>query len=79
MRRSFRNIRNTLPDVLNVLILFFLSIITFAIIGLKLFEKQMIFVANGTTNRKYFSSFIDIVYDLYVLGKSSKMSMVSLS
>nr|KAG5691635.1 hypothetical protein BaRGS_023806 [Batillaria attramentaria] len=41
IRRAFRNIRRTVPDILNVLILFMLSVCLFALLAFKLFYKRM--------------------------------------
>ncbi|XP_077990436.1 two pore channel protein 1-like [Glandiceps talaboti] len=41
IRRAFRNIRRTLPDIIIVLILFFILIALFALMALKMFENRM--------------------------------------
>lgn len=40
IRRSFRNLRRTLPDVVNVLFLFFFSLAIFALMAYKLFGER---------------------------------------
>ncbi|KAK7476229.1 hypothetical protein BaRGS_00032505 [Batillaria attramentaria] len=65
IRRAFRNIRRTVPDILNVLILFMLSVCLFALLAFKLFYKRPnLIYANGDP---YFKSYGDAVWDLYVL------------
>ncbi|XP_046575714.1 LOW QUALITY PROTEIN: two pore calcium channel protein 1-like [Haliotis rubra] len=65
IRRAFRNIRRTVPDILNVLILFILSVFLFALLALKLFYKRKNLVyPNGDP---YFKNYLDCVWDLYVL------------
>ncbi|KAG1662877.1 Two pore calcium channel protein 1 [Nymphon striatum] len=64
IRRAFRNIRRTLPDILNALILFFLTIALFALLALKLYRKDNLYYANG---RPYFQNYFDSYFDLYVL------------
>ncbi|XP_071079972.1 two pore calcium channel protein 1-like [Haliotis cracherodii] len=65
IRRAFRNIRRTVPDILNVLVLFILSVFLFALLALKLFYKRKNLVyPNGDA---YFKNYFDCVWDLYVL------------
>ncbi|KAG8201376.1 hypothetical protein JTE90_016851 [Oedothorax gibbosus] len=64
VRRAFRNIRKTLPDILNVLILFFLSISLFSLMAQKLFQKRELKNPDGTP---YFNNYLDIYFKLYVL------------
>jgi two pore calcium channel protein 3 len=40
LRRALRNIRKTLPDILNVFALFFLSIFIFGFVGWQLFKGK---------------------------------------
>lgn len=40
IRRAFRNIRRTVPEIMNVLILFLLSVLLFALLALKLFSRR---------------------------------------
>ena len=40
LRKAFRNIRRTLPDIIHVLVLFVSSIAIFALLVLKLMEKR---------------------------------------
>ena len=62
-----RNIRHTLPDIINVLILFFFSIATFSLISLKLFAERNIWEVNLSRNESYFDNFGDIFFNFYVL------------
>ncbi|KFM81737.1 Two pore calcium channel protein 1, partial [Stegodyphus mimosarum] len=64
VRRAFRNIRKTLPDILNVLILFFLSISLFSLMAQKLFQKRSLKYPDNTP---YFVNYLDIYFQLYVL------------
>ena len=43
IRRAFRNIRRTLVEIIFVLILFFFSIMIFALMALKLFDGRYVF------------------------------------
>lgn len=52
LRRAFRNVRRTLPDVLNVFILFLFSLLVFSFIGYKMFNKKFVFFLNFVTNTK---------------------------
>nr|XP_039248277.1 two pore calcium channel protein 1-like isoform X1 [Styela clava] len=65
IRRAFRNIRNTIPDILSVLVLFFFSIALFSLMAFKLFEKRGL--TYRTTNEAYFVNYWDSYWDLYVL------------
>eukprot|EP00058_Branchiostoma_floridae_P009154 XP_002594642.1 hypothetical protein BRAFLDRAFT_217471 [Branchiostoma floridae] len=67
IRRAFRNIRRTLPDILNVLVLFFLSIALFALMALKIFERRCMITSLYTDNSPYFKHYGDIYFQLYVL------------
>ena len=42
LRRAVRNVRKTLPDILNVFALFFFSLIIFGFIGWKLFKGKLL-------------------------------------
>ncbi|GFO10198.1 two pore calcium channel protein 1 [Plakobranchus ocellatus] len=64
IRRAFRNIRRTVPDIMNVLILFLLSVLLFGLLALKLFYRRDIHYPDGTS---YFSNYLDAIWDLYVL------------
>ncbi|KAG7161737.1 Two pore calcium channel protein 1-like 2 [Homarus americanus] len=64
IRRSFRNLRRTLPDVVNVLFLFFFSLAIFALMAFKLFGDRGLKWVNG---RPYFQTYWDSIFDLYVL------------
>ncbi|GFR69062.1 two pore calcium channel protein 1 [Elysia marginata] len=64
IRRAFRNIRRTVPDILNVLILFLLSVLLFALLALKLFYRRDMVYPDGSP---YFADYFDSIWDLYVL------------
>lgn len=64
IRRAFRNLRRTLPDVVNVLFLFFFSLAIFALMAYKLFGGRGLKWVDG---RPYFDSYWDSIFDLYVL------------
>ncbi|CAL4058715.1 unnamed protein product, partial [Meganyctiphanes norvegica] len=64
IRRSFRNLRRTLPDVFNVLFLFFFSLAIFALMAFKLFGDKKYKWVDG---RPYFATYWDSLFDLYVL------------
>nr|XP_006638544.1 PREDICTED: two pore calcium channel protein 1-like isoform X1 [Lepisosteus oculatus] len=64
VRRAFRSIRNTLPEILYVFLLFIFSILIFSLMALKLFGKRKLVTNEGTP---YFTSYLDIVFELYVL------------
>ena len=65
IRRAFRNIRRTIPEISSVLILFFLVIFLFAIMGYKLFKERGFTKVDGKS--PYFANFFDSYWDLYVL------------
>uniref|UniRef100_A0AAY4ANS7 Ion transport domain-containing protein n=1 Tax=Denticeps clupeoides TaxID=299321 RepID=A0AAY4ANS7_9TELE len=64
LRRAFRSIRNALPQILYVFFLFMFSMLLFSLMALKLFGKRNLFTVDG---EPYFTNFLDIVFDLYVL------------
>lgn len=61
IRRAFRTIRRSLPDLSNVLILFLASLTLFSLMAVKLFERR------GLNEGRYFSDFFDSFWQLYVL------------
>ena len=63
IRRLIRNIRNTLPDVLNVLSLLLVSIAMFSLVAVKLFKGVEFRSANQIKAKNY----LDFYYFLYVL------------
>ncbi|XP_076441597.1 uncharacterized protein LOC143280798 [Babylonia areolata] len=65
IRRAFRNIRRTVPEIMHVLILFFMCVLLFGLMGLKLFYKRA--YLNYPNGDDYFKSYFDSVWDLYVL------------
>ncbi|CAG5119818.1 unnamed protein product [Candidula unifasciata] len=68
IRRAFRNIRRSIPDIMNVLVLFILSVLMFALLALKLFYRRNMKYPNGDS---YFNNYLDCVWDLYVLVTTS--------
>jgi len=64
IRRAFRNIRKTVPEISSVLILFFLFIFLFTIMAYKLFKGRNLKKVDGSD---YFTNFFDSFWDLYVL------------
>ncbi|XP_010636470.1 two pore calcium channel protein 1 isoform X1 [Fukomys damarensis] len=63
-RRAFRSIRNTLPDILYVFLLFLFSVLMFSLIALKLFGDRGLKTAEGAP---YFTNILEIAFELYVL------------
>ncbi|XP_069462951.1 two pore calcium channel protein 1-like [Ambystoma mexicanum] len=64
IRRAFRSIRNTLPEILYVFLLFIFSVLMFSLMALKLFGSRNLLSVEGTP---YFTNYLDAVFDLYVL------------
>ncbi|KAJ8002346.1 hypothetical protein DPEC_G00178920 [Dallia pectoralis] len=64
LRRAFRSIRNALPQILYVFLLFMFSLLMFSLMALKLFGKKGLTTTDGDA---YFTSYLEIVFDLYVL------------
>ncbi|XP_042551488.1 two pore calcium channel protein 1-like [Dipodomys spectabilis] len=64
IRRAFRSIRNTLPDILYVFLLFLFSMLIFSLMALKLFGDRGLKTAEGDP---YFTNILDIAFELYVL------------
>uniref|UniRef100_A0A672T8I1 Two pore segment channel 3 n=1 Tax=Sinocyclocheilus grahami TaxID=75366 RepID=A0A672T8I1_SINGR len=64
LRRAFRSIRNALPQILYVFLLFMFSVLVFSLMALKLFGKRGLLTIDGSP---YFADYLDIVFDLYVL------------
>uniref|UniRef100_X2AIS5 Ion transport domain-containing protein n=1 Tax=Capitella teleta TaxID=283909 RepID=X2AIS5_CAPTE len=64
IRKAFRNIRRTLPDIFYVLLLFIASIAIFALLALKLMLKRNLHYPDG---REYFTDYFEAFWDLYVL------------
>ncbi|KAH9509193.1 hypothetical protein Btru_049330 [Bulinus truncatus] len=64
IRRAFRNIRRTVPDIMNVLVLFLSSVLLFGLLALKLFYKRDITYPSG---EPYFNNYFDSIWDLYIL------------
>lgn len=64
LRRAFRSIRNALPQIMSVFLLFIFSVLIFSLMALKLFSKRGLKTTDGAP---YFTNFLQIVFDLYVL------------
>ncbi|XP_053567920.1 two pore calcium channel protein 1 [Bombina bombina] len=64
IRRAFRSIRNTLPEILYVFLLFIFSVLMFSLMALKLFGSRKLKTAEG---EPYFQNYLDAVFNLYVL------------
>uniref|UniRef100_A0A6Q2WT52 Ion transport domain-containing protein n=1 Tax=Esox lucius TaxID=8010 RepID=A0A6Q2WT52_ESOLU len=64
LRRALRSIRNALPQILCVFLLFMFSVFMFSLLALKLFVKRGLTTTDGDA---YFTSYLEIVFDLYVL------------
>ncbi|XP_076026828.1 two pore segment channel 3 [Genypterus blacodes] len=64
LRRAFRSIRNALPQIFYVFLLFMFSVLMFSLMALKLFGKRGLKTTQGTS---YFTNYLEIVFDLYVL------------
>lgn len=64
LRRAFRSIRNALPQIFYVFLLFMFSLLIFSLMALKLLGKRRLTTIDGT---QYFTNYLEIVFDLYVL------------
>ncbi|KAM6972478.1 two pore segment channel 3 [Aplochiton taeniatus] len=64
LRRAFRSIRNALPQILVVFLLFMFSLLIFSLMALKLFSRRGLTTVEGSP---YFTSYLEIVFELYVL------------
>ncbi|XP_060043257.1 two pore calcium channel protein 1-like isoform X2 [Erinaceus europaeus] len=64
IRRAFRSIRNTLPDILYVFLLFMFSVLIFSLMALKLFGDRGLKTVEGSP---YFTNILEIAFELYVL------------
>ncbi|XP_028580772.2 two pore channel protein 2-like isoform X1 [Podarcis muralis] len=64
IRRAFRSIRNTLPEITYVFLLFMFSVLMFSLMALKLFGDRNLKTVEGLP---YFSNYLEIVFDMYVL------------
>ncbi|KAM8945491.1 two pore channel protein 2-like [Pelodytes ibericus] len=68
IRRAFRSIRNTLPEILYVFLLFMFSVLMFSLMALKLFGSRKLKTAEG---EPYFENYLEGVFNLYVLVTTS--------
>ncbi|MED6260089.1 hypothetical protein ATANTOWER_000918 [Ataeniobius toweri] len=64
LRRAFRSIRNALPEISYVFVLFIFSVLIFSLMALKLLSKRDLKTIEGTP---YFTNYLEIVFELYVL------------
>nr|XP_056708672.1 two pore channel protein 1-like [Euleptes europaea] len=64
IRRAFRSIRNTLPEITYVFLLFMFSVLMFSLMALKLFGDRNLKTVEGLP---YFTDYLNIVFDMYVL------------
>ncbi|KAM6941128.1 two pore segment channel 3 isoform 1-T1 [Lycodopsis pacificus] len=64
LRRAFRSIRNALPQIFYVFLLFMFSLLIFSLMALKLLGKRGLKTIDGSP---YFTNYLEIVFDLYVL------------
>lgn len=64
LRRAFRSIRNALPQIFYVFLLFMFSVLIFSLMALKLLGKRGLTTIDGSP---YFTNYLEIVFDLYVL------------
>ncbi|XP_077935731.1 two pore segment channel 3 isoform X2 [Gasterosteus aculeatus] len=64
LRRAFRSIRNALPQIFYVFMLFMFSLLIFSLMALKLLGKRGLKTIDGAP---YFTNYLEIVLDLYVL------------
>ncbi|OCT79820.1 hypothetical protein XELAEV_18026631mg [Xenopus laevis] len=64
IRRAFRSIRNTLPEIMYVFLLFMFSVLLFSLMALQLFGNRKLRTAEG---EPYFANYLDVVFNLYVL------------
>lgn len=64
LRRAFRSIRNALPQIFYVFLLFIFSLLIFSLMALKLLGKRDLKTLEG---EPYFTNYLSIVFDLYVL------------
>uniref|UniRef100_A0A8D2LEY6 Ion transport domain-containing protein n=1 Tax=Varanus komodoensis TaxID=61221 RepID=A0A8D2LEY6_VARKO len=71
IRRAFRSIRNTLPEITYVFLLFTFSVLMFSLMALKLFGDRNLRTVDGLP---YFSNYLAIVFDMYVLVTTANRS-----
>ncbi|XP_033646539.1 two pore calcium channel protein 2-like isoform X1 [Asterias rubens] len=65
IRRSFRNIRHSLNEILTVLILLFLILFLFALLGRELFSDDDL--KEVLSSEPYFAHYIENIWELYIL------------
>uniref|UniRef100_A0A670KKL8 Ion transport domain-containing protein n=1 Tax=Podarcis muralis TaxID=64176 RepID=A0A670KKL8_PODMU len=72
IRRAFRSIRNTLPEITYVFLLFMFSVLMFSLMALKAVWGQVRGPSSSLSYSEprglpYFSNYLEIVFDMYVL------------
>ncbi|XP_038073134.1 two pore calcium channel protein 1-like [Patiria miniata] len=65
IRRSFRNIRRSLPEIFAVLVLLFLFLLLFALLGRELYADDNLQEVLST--EKYFVDYFENIWELYIL------------
>jgi len=64
LRRVFRNVKKTIPDIFNVYALYLISMLMFSFLAWRMLKIKKLFYSN---NLPYFNNFEDSFTDLYVL------------
>ncbi|KAM6939987.1 two pore segment channel 3 [Xenentodon cancila] len=64
LRRAFRSIRNAVPQIFYVFLLFMFSVLMFSLMAFKLLGNRNLKTISGDP---YFTKYLEIVFDLYVL------------
>ncbi|KAM9314972.1 two pore segment channel 3 [Pholidichthys leucotaenia] len=71
LRRAFRSIRNALPQIFYVFLLFMFSVLIFSLMALKLLARgevaHVLLGLKTIEGAPYFTNYLEIVFDLYVL------------
>ena len=75
IRRAYRNIRNTIPDIFYTVVLLFSSVALFSLMAVKLFSGKKLMKINGD---KYFTNYFDSFWDLYVLITTANSPDISM-
>ena len=75
IRRAYRNIRNTIPDISYVVVLLFSSVALFSLMAVKLFSSKNLRKISGDA---YFTNYFDSFWDLYVLITTANSPDISM-
>ena len=75
IRRAYRNIRNTIPDIFYVVVLLFSSVALFSLMAVKLFSSKNLSKISGAP---YFTDYFDSFWDLYVLITTANSPDISM-